>query len=216
MTKTINFHVHHPLPASYQGVVSSSIVQPFEPLAQQVYSVGLHPWDIIKVESNWLECLEKLLQHNQVVAIGECGIDHALDIPVILQTELFEDQIRLSEKYQKPLIIHAVRSYFELIYLRRKHQATQPWIIHNYNGNLQTTQQLLNYQFLFSFGTAMEKSKKNYQTIIRAIPLNRLLVETDNSHVNIELLYERGAQILGIEVTDLKEQIHQNFINLFQ
>ncbi len=212
---TINLHTHHALPENQQGILSHSIVEPFKPIDKQSYSVGLHPWDIFKVENNWLAHLKEALSNEKVIAIGECGIDHAIDIPIDVQTELFEDQIKLAETHQLPLIIHAVRSYAELLYLRKKHQAKQAWILHAYNGNLQTTQMLLKYDFYFSIGEGLLKFKKDWLSIIRIIPLNKLFVETDASALDINMLYERIAQLYGIEKSQLEEQVFQNYNNLF-
>lgn len=214
----VNFHIHAPLPPNQQGIVSHSIVQPFAPVAGQFYSVGMHPYDLPKAGNSWLEDLKALIERSQVVAVGECGIDHSIsrNIPIEVQTEIFEMQIALAEEYRLPLIIHAVRSYFELIYLRKKHRAKQPWIIHGYNGNLQTTHQLLQQDFLFSIGEAVLNPRKQWAVIINTIPKNRLLVETDDSYVNVELIYERLSELYNLGNEELKAQVKQNFINVLK
>lgn len=213
-TPIINLHTHQLLGKDELGLISHSIVDAFSIQSDHRYSVGLHPYDIARAENNWLEELEKVLQQTQVVAIGECGIDHAIDVPIYFQTELFENQILLAEKNHVPMIIHAVRSYFELIYLYKKHKVNQAWVIHAYNGNLQTTHQLLPYRFYFSIGEALLKYQKDWYSIINTIPIDRVFIETDNSQLKIEKLYQRVAEIYAIDVELLKEQVYKNFIDL--
>ncbi|MFV0521532.1 MAG: TatD family hydrolase [Mangrovibacterium sp.] len=213
--KIINFHTHSILKGNILGFVNHSVTNPFNPVFEQIYSVGLHPWDILKTENDWCSKIEETLTDKQVQALGECGIDFAIDTPINVQYEVFERHIELSSRYNLPLIIHAVKSYSELIHFSKKHNASQPWIIHGYNGNIQTTHQLLHHNFMFSIGDNL-RFKKDWNNIINLIPLNRLFVETDNSDIDIEILYEKIAYILKIEIDELKTQVYQNYINLLK
>ena len=80
------------------------------------YSIGIHPWHIQenRLESD-LKIIEEKLQLKECLALGECGLDKRIEIPMEFQIELFEKQIQLAEKYQKPLVLHLVAAFDELI-----------------------------------------------------------------------------------------------------
>ena len=83
------------------------------------FSVGIHPWFL----DNWqeqLEALATLASHPNCWAIGECGIDKNTSTPLPLQQQIFTEQIAIAEALQKPLIIHCVKAYSEVIALRQR------------------------------------------------------------------------------------------------
>lgn len=211
MMPLVNFHSHHPLPSTQVGLISHSIIMPFEPKERQLYSVGLHPYDISSVAPQWLDDLRQAASAAQVGAIGECGIDRGIAVPVNLQLELFTQHIRLAEQLQKPLLIHAVRAYADLLFLKKKHQPLSPWIIHGYQGKLINTKQLVAHDFYFSIGEALLQQKKDWESIVRLIPPARLLVETDASLLSVGEIYRKLADLCGMMVGDLEKQVYQNY-----
>ena len=104
---------------------------------QGYYSYGIHPWALDNADFQVDEALNKLkenLQQPQVIALGEAGLDKMHKASFEQQNKLFERQIDLSEALQKPMILHDVRSHNEIIALRKKHKAKQPWIVHGFSG----------------------------------------------------------------------------------
>lgn len=144
------------------------------------FSVGIHPWDADGFQPLWLEKLNILLNYQQVVAIGECGLDNNSAVPMNTQLEVFERQIILSEIEYRPLIIHCVGCYNELMELRRKHSPAQAWIIHGFRGKPELAQQLLRAGFYLSYG------EKHNAESVAATPPDRLLIETDDSGRELE------------------------------
>lgn len=144
------------------------------------FSVGIHPWDADRFQPLWLEKLNMLLNYQQVVAIGECGLDTHTGVPLNTQLEVFERQIILSEIAFKPLIIHCVGCYNELMELRLKHSPAQAWIIHGFRGKPELAQQLLRAGFYLSYG------EKHNAESVAATPPDRLLIETDDSGKELE------------------------------
>ena len=85
----------------------------FVPQLEGWYSVGIHPWYITSSTVSLAEkkrCLEELLYHPQVLAMGEAGLDKLADASLPLQREVFEYQARLAEETDKPLVIHLVKA----------------------------------------------------------------------------------------------------------
>lgn len=155
-------------------------IYPNEQLIEGAYhSVGIHPWHTSNVDTITIENLKALAINPQVVAIGETGLDALKGTSLDIQTEIFLIHVTLSEQYQKPLIIHCVKAFNEIIALKKRLRPTMPWIIHGFRGKPQLAQQLLDNGFYISLG---EKFNTETATII---PSNRLLFETDESILNI-------------------------------
>lgn len=180
------------------------------------FSVGIHPW-FLKKETFEIELflLEEKLQHENCYAIGECGLDKAIDVDFDFQKEVFIQQIHLSEKYQKPMILHCVRAFQEIIELKKQFSPSQTWILHGFQKSKQLAESFLFKGIFLSFGEAV-LSKSDLQNVILDFPLDYLLIETDNSEVSIALIYQKIAAIKNIEIEVLKEKIQANFNTIFK
>lgn len=161
------------------------------------FSVGVHPWYLDKRPENWYQKLEKLCNDKRVLLIGECGLDKKPAIPIDLQTKIFEQHIQLSETISKPLIIHCVGCFNELLNLRKIYKPAQRWIIHGYRGKPQLTEQILEYGCDLSFG-----EKYNPESV-KLVPLENLFVETDESTFSIDEIYRRIALAKNCNAEDL-------------
>lgn len=181
----------------------------FTPQPSLYYSVGIHPWDSLIATTNDLQSLQNIVIDNQVVAIGETGIDRLKGAALEQQIELLEQHILLSEKHQKPLILHVVRAIDIIIALHRKHKPTQQWIIHGYRGNEQSAQQLLRENIHLSFG-----EKFNVKAV-EITPLEKLWIESDESPADISSIYSNIAQIKNITMEQLKQSIANRAEKLF-
>lgn len=146
-----------------------------------LYSVGIHPWNVFKAQASDFRMLRALAAEPAVVAIGECGLDPKLtDAPglsreeiLLSQTRLLHFHFRLSESMHKPLILHIVKSFPEIIALKKQWSPSQPWIIHGFRGKPQLARELLDHGFYLSFG------KKYNPQSFAITPPSRRLRETD-------------------------------------
>ena len=180
------------------------------------YSIGMHPWyiDEADAEKRILEIAESARNDN-VLAIGETGLDKACKTNFDLQLKYFHEQVKIAEEVKKPVIIHCVRSYYEILELRLKTRPNMPWIFHGYNGNTETTKQLLNHDFYFSFGKSLEFNDK-MKEVLKLIPDNALFLENDDSEIPVKKIYKQAACIRNQEMEELKGKIKSNFIRLFK
>lgn len=162
--------------------------------APYVYSVGIHPWNASRVTPEALDRLRELALSPRVVAIGETGIDLIHEGVAVAdldcQLELLRRHVALSEETAKPLLLHVVRRFAEIIALRRTLNPTQPWIIHGFRGKPELARQLLNQGFFLSFGAKANPSS------VAVTPPSRLLVETDESPLTVDEI----ASALGVDV----------------
>jgi len=176
------------------------------------FSVGLHPW-YIKQENidKDFEELAQLAKHPNVLAIGECGLDRLIDLDMNIQEEVFIRQIHLAETLQKPVIIHCVKAFSDLIALKKKLKPSIPMIVHGFNNNAQICQQLVNHQFYLSLGSALLNSESNASKNILTIPIQQLFLETDDKNCFISTIFAHASTYLTEPVEVLQEQILQNF-----
>ncbi len=213
----VNLHTHFRLPEGQTGLVSHPAQMAFRPEPGQYYSAGLHPWYLNDLlNEKWLSALGRLSMLLQVLAIGECGLDRSIETPMEVQEVVFVRQVEIAEKSGKPLILHAVRSYADLLRIRKTRPATVAWILHGYHGNTETTRQLLAHGFYFSFGPALLKNQEKLNRSLRSVPPSHLFLETDESMVPIESIYIFAASVLQLSVEELREMICKNFQTIFK
>lgn len=171
-------------------------------------SVGIHPWYIYNVREQ-LSCLETILSSPSVVAVGEAGLDKLSEISIDIQIDAFLQQASLAEKTNKPLIIHCVKAWAELIAARKTIKPHTPWIIHGFRGNSQLAQQLIAQGFHLSFGEYF-----NPAALSAAWP-NRLFAETDDKEIDIRTVYRQLASSLQIPLEEfaiaIQKNVHQTF-----
>ena len=178
---------------------------------QRHYSIGIHPWDIHPLLlSEQFSTLNEFAKHPFVLCLGEAGLDKSIETPLHLQKEVFEQQIQCSEINEKPLIIHCVKAWSELIALKKQIKPKQPWIIHGFRGGRALSEQLLNHGFYLSFN-----SKFNSDAIHLAM-IDKLFLETDELLKPIQELYEEVAAHLNITKRSLQTTLTNNFNALFK
>lgn len=198
-------HTHH---QERMGAVINSSFQDFKPQAGLFYSLGIHPWDIIAgcdLEKN-LKAVETLAAEcEQVVAIGECGVDSLTTAPIEVQLKVFERHIELSERLRKPLIIHSVRSSNDIMASYRKHKPVMPWVIHGFRSNVNVLRTFLSGENIY-----ISVGEKFCEEAVKSIPEERLLIETDESLLPIESIAERVAKVRNQSVEGIMNLILKN------
>lgn len=188
--------------------------QSFTFLADNYYTTGLHPWYLNEYQTNTMTVLEEAVIENKIIAIGECGLDKICKTPIEKQISSFLEQIKISEKYSKPLIIHVVKAYDLLLNIHKNVKPKQHWIIHGFQGNVTLALQLQSRGMLLSFGNAL-LSQQNVQKTFTEIAKNMFFLETDNSKVKILDIYDKAADLLHITKEELKEKLFFQFQKIF-
>ncbi len=178
-------------------------------------SLGIHPWHVHKTNIDWaLAQIEK--NHAQIIAIGECGLDRVIQTPIELQLTTFHQQIELAIQFNLPVIVHCVKAYSDFAAIAKQYPNVK-FVLHGFSGNEESLQMLLNFKNVyFSVGKYLFNPTMNASLVIGKIPLNYLFLETDTSKYLISEIYQKAVQILEIEETVLKNQIFDNFANLFK
>jgi len=180
------------------------------------YSIGIHPWysNENRLESD-LKIIEEKLQLKECLALGECGLDKRIEIPMAVQIVVFEKQIALAEKYQKPLVLHLVAAFDELIAIKNRLQISVPIIIHGFSKNQQVAKQLIDNGFYLSFGKYLLRNPE-LESVFQSIPNDKFFLETDTIEETLEEVYTLAAKYKNIPIDDLKEIINSNFNSVFK
>ena len=152
-------------------------------------SIGIHPSDCKRYRFDVLEDIKKLALDKKVVAIGEIGLDYYWDKEENikeLQRIWFKKQIELANELKLPIVIHtrdAVQDTYDIL---KDSSFKYPIILHCYNNSLEMTKLYLKMENVyFSFGGVLTfKNASNLREIIKIIPLNRILIETDAPYLS--------------------------------
>ena len=152
---------------------------------------------------------------NGSTAIGECGIDRLCHVDLTIQKDVFIKQIEISEQYNKPMIIHAVRAHSDIISIRKETKAKMPWIIHGFQGNEHIVSQYLRHDIYLSLGDVLFKNESRATELLKIIPSERLFLETDVSERSIADVYEKASVLSGRSLDDLRSDIFNNFVKIF-
>ncbi|PKF72904.1 TatD family hydrolase [Chryseobacterium sp. PMSZPI] len=198
------FDFHHHKKNIRNGIYNLEIgkIPPYSP-----YSMGIHPQDIdfnnLEKQLDWM----RSMMFENCFAIGECGLDSLVMIDQKIQEEVFLKQIIMANEVRKPIIIHCVRKFYEVISFKKK--AEQPMIIHGFNKKRRIAEDLLANNFYLSFGKAVLYNL-SLQDILKNTPLDKIFLETDNDDFKIEELYLKVSEIKGISLDQLNEQILEN------
>ena len=182
------------------------------PFQQAVHlSVGIHPWYITEEDYPQQQAwIDQLIGHDsRVRAVGEGGLDKLCTTPMALQMKAFRWLIERSEEYHLPLVIHCVKCMDEMIRLKKEDKPSSPWIIHGFRGKAQQAQEYLRHGFYLSFG------ERYSADTLRQIPLERLLLETDESVRTMDEIYQRAAICKEIPLKTLEDSVFENINRVF-
>lgn len=177
---------------------------------QQLFSVGIYPFDARKASEERFTELEKVARDGSIFAIGETGLDYREQYKpsAAHQVETFERQVDIADRIVKPLIIHQVRALDDTLRILRS--ATVPVIFHGFSGSTESATRILNESYYLSFGHLLFVSDK-VRNSLRSAPLDRIFLETDDSDRPIEEIYAIAAEIMNIPLNILILRIEQNF-----
>ncbi len=188
------------------------------PLASQgLFSAGLHPWDTVDVLDAEVEIyLTSQLASPQVVAIGEAGLDRLRGASLDVQSRLFKIQAKYAQAANRPVIIHLVRAIPELIRLKQDLNPQIPWIIHGVNLNPDKALMLINAGCHLSFGAAILHPTSPAAQALKACPLDKILLETDDWNGDIKEVYTAAARLRNMPVDELSSMIMETFRQVFR
>jgi TatD DNase family protein len=209
-----NLHTH--TSANNPNILEVVNRYPYEDINVPYFSTGIHPWYIDEEKvGEHLAIIEQRLQLSNCLALGECGLDKRLEIPLELQISVFEKQLALAKKYNKPVILHLVAAFQELIEIKNRLQPGVPMIIHGFSKNAQVAKQLLDNGFYLSFGKYLLRNPE-LSDVLAMVPQVRFFLETDTIEEGIEEVYAKAALARNMDIAALQDTISTNFKTVFK
>lgn len=148
-------------------------------------TVGISPNDLTEHYKTDIEEIEELIGTSEkIVAIGEIGLDYHYDTNKEWQKDAFIKQIELANKYNLPIVIHTREAVMDTISTLKEHSVENKGVFHCCPFNRELVKEALKLDFYISLsGTVTFKNSKNAEEIVKMIPLDRLLIETDSPYL---------------------------------
>ncbi|KEP25210.1 TatD family hydrolase [Bacillus zhangzhouensis] len=195
-------------------------------------AIGWHPVDAIDMTDEDLAWIKELSQHEKVVAIGEMGLDYYWDkSPKEVQKEVFRRQIALAKEVNLPIIIHNRDATEDVVtILKEEGAADVGGIMHCFTGSLEIAKACMEMNFYISFGGPVTfKNAKKPKEVVKDIPSDRLLIETDcpyltpapfrgkrNEPSYVKYIVEQIAELREMSFEELAELTTENAKKVFR
>jgi TatD DNase family protein len=209
----INIHTHSQIFDAHLELVNLFLQQNDR---VKFYSYGLHPWHIDGNYEDDLAHLRDIVQEKGCLAIGECGLDKNCEVDFELQQKVFVEHVKIANKLKKPLLIHCVKAFNELINCLNHNDNTVPVIIHGFNNNENIAKVLTQEGYYFSFGKALLGYESNAAKAIKTVGRKRFFLETDDKDLSIKYVYLKAGELLGVNDEIIQTQIESNFKDVFK
>jgi TatD DNase family protein len=150
--------------------------------ANHFYSAGIHPWyiDEDKIDAQFYALSNLLSTQTQILLIGECGLDKIKGPEYKLQVEVFNRHLALAVQFQKPIIIHCVKAYQEVLAIINQVQFNLPFIFHGFNKSLELAQQIIAAGGSISLGLRIQKDAAHIDKYLKALPKEKIFFESDD------------------------------------
>lgn len=204
-----------------------------ESYANVYFAVGTHPYDAIKYNRDFLE---EFVSHPKCVAVGECGLDYyrlpdnedEIEKEKKIQKDIFIDQIKLANKYDKPLIVHIRDASRDSLEILESCAGEQGGVLHCYNADHELLK-LAKHNFYFGIGGVLTfANARKLIEVYPRIPLDKLLVETDAPYLTphphrgkrnepsyCTLIAQKMSELSGISSDEIADITTQNAKRLF-
>lgn len=178
---------------------------------EDFFSVGIHPKDINEDWQYTFENVKIQSKNPKCLTLGECGLDGLINVDLKIQKEVFLKHIEWANYIKKPITIHCVKRFSELIQFVKL--AHVPLIIHGFNKKRTVFDEMVKHGFYLSFGKALLHNV-SLQNTFYDCPLERFFLESDDSDVDIQLIYQKAAEIKGLSLEVIEYQIRKNLDNI--
>lgn len=212
----IDFHTHRYRKMDDKDIVEIASVHLGQPIPQGWYTLGMHPWWTEHVSEDDLATIrEILLDDPACLALGEVGLDKLKGPNMDRQQDILKSLLDISTQVHKPVILHCVRAFHQLLELKKDFPQIEKWCIHGYSRHKTLAYQLLDQGFMLSIMPS-KKMHPSYIDLIQSLPPDRFFLETDSMpETDIESIYSQVARLRGITIENLQQQLIQNVKSFF-
>jgi TatD DNase family protein len=202
-----------------------------EKFATVFAAVGIHPNETSSANKKSIQKIYDLSANPKVVAIGEIGLDYYRDYaPAEIQKELFRTQLKIAREKELPVIIHNRQAHSDVYDILVEEKSTDlKGVMHSFDGDMHFLDSVLSYNFYVSFTGVITFNNANYDELIKRVPLENLLLETDSPFLTpvpfrgkrnepsyVTYVAEKIAKVKDIPVEELAKITTKNARNLFK
>ncbi len=177
------------------------------------FSVGIHPEKALSWNNDLKTQLQELASDKQCLAIGEIGLDSRFDLTN--QQEIYAEQLKIAATLKKPVILHCVNTWYKCMSLHKQIAPDTLLIYHGFSKPTIIRDVLAYEQSIISIGAHILNNELLKKVVV-AIPINRLLIETDDSACDLISIYHEIAQLKSIPLPDFVTAIAQNAKHIFE
>ncbi|MCL1078467.1 YchF/TatD family DNA exonuclease [Parashewanella spongiae] len=187
-------------------------------------TVGVHPHHASEWTSNSSELLAELASHNNVVAIGECGLDFNRNFsPKAAQLEAFEAQLQLAANLNMPIYMHCRDAHNDFITLVKKYRARlKRAVLHCFTGSYEEMQQCIELDLHLGITgwVCDERRGTELAEVVKHIPSNRIMLETDSPYLLPRNLkpkpksrtnYPKYLPVIATKIAKLRQEPLEDF-----
>ena len=179
------------------------------------FSYGIHPWfiktDKVDEEINYIK---QTIDDPNLLALGETGIDKKCKTDLSIQEKVFTTHLNLAEKHNKPVIIHCVKAYDEILKMLSAYPSVKA-VFHGFNKDLNQAKKITQQGHFISFGSFLSTKNQKIIESLKQIPSRFIFLETDNSSFSIKEIYTFASRIKDVSENRLQKIIRENFLTLF-
>ena len=205
---------------------------------EYIYSIcGISPNDIPQSEQELWKSIDEITQivkeknSKKLVAIGEIGLDYYWNKENSdLQKQAFIKQIELANEMKLPIVIHSRDASVDTIDIIRNHRVKKAGIFHCCQLNQELVRQALELGYYISFaGPITFKNSKNAPDVVKMVPLDRILIETDSPYLspepnrgkrndcrNVKYVAQKIADIKEISLEEVAKKTYENAMRIFE
>lgn len=193
-------------------------------------TIGFHPSEAGKIDELSFSGLEKILKSNsRIVGVGEIGLDYHHDITddlKLVQKRLFEEQLKIAEKFNLPVVIHSRDATFDTISILKNYNVKG--VIHCFSGSVETALNYIRMGYKIGIGGVVTFKNSNLPSVVSHIGIDNIVLETDspylapeplrgsiNTPANIPIIAKKVADILNLDISLVKDITYRNATNLF-
>ena len=197
-----------------------------------IYSIcGISPNDLDDFNNQNIQEIKKLAMTRKNVAIGEIGLDYYWNKEnKELQKELFIKQIELANKYELPIVIHSRDAFEDTIKVLKENKVIKKGIFHCCQLNRELIKEALKLDFYISFaGPITFKNSKNAEEIVKMVPIEKILIETDSPYLspepkrgtrndsrNVKYIAQKIAEFKQVTIEEVAKTTYENTMKIFE
>lgn len=193
-------------------------------------TVGMHPHDATDLTPDVLKTFRDLLKHPKVIALGEIGLDYYRNLsPRDVQKTAFEKQLDVADEFDMPIVVHNRDAYMDILPILEARDGNVYGVLHCFTGDVELMQRSVELGFHIGIGGIVTyPNAKEMQAVVREVPAERLLIETDcpwlapqfrrgkrNEPAYLRAVAEKIAELRATSVKSIGEITTRNFEKLF-